>query len=101
MAGDFEPQSASSHKTPTMKPQHAIGKIAETLGTGENAKNSIVWLTIKWSFLIASLLSLSIFVRSLCLYFSGEDYVGQIKDIWSTFVPIITLALGYAFGKSE
>ena len=40
---------------------HVAGKIAENIGTGENAKNSIVWMTITWSFMIAGVMSLLLF----------------------------------------
>lgn len=75
------------------------GRITETIGTGENAKNSIVWMTITWSFFIASTLSILLF--SLVVAEKDFNYIGEIKGVWSIFIPIITLALGYAFGKSK
>jgi hypothetical protein len=75
------------------------GRITETIGTGENAKNSIVWMTITWSFFIASAMSLLFF--SLVVCYKDFSYIESIKSVWSIFVPIITLALGYAFGKSK
>lgn len=75
------------------------GTIQATIGTGDNAKNSIVWMTITWSLVIASLLSLLIFSLAVC--HKDFSYLDHIKTIWSIFVPIITLALGYAFGKSQ
>lgn len=75
------------------------GRIAETIGTGDNAKNSIVWMTITWSFFIGSALSLLLF--SLVVAEKNFEYVSEIKSVWSTFIPLITLALGYAFGKSK
>lgn len=75
------------------------GRIAETIGTGDNAKNSIVWMTITWSFFIGSALSLLLF--SLVVAEKDFKYVDEIKNIWTTFIPLITLALGYAFGKSK
>lgn len=75
------------------------GTIQATIGTGDNAKNSIVWMTITWSLVIASILSLLIFSLAVC--HKDFSYLDHIKTIWSIFVPIITLALGYAFGKSQ
>jgi len=75
------------------------GSIQATIGTGDNAKNSIVWMTITWSFVIASILSLLMF--SLVVCYKDFEYLEHIKTVWSIFVPIITLALGYAFGKSQ
>lgn len=75
------------------------GRIAETIGTGDEAKNSIVWMTITWSFFIASMLSLLFF--SLVVAYKDFDYIEDLKSVWAIFVPIITLALGYAFGRSQ
>lgn len=75
------------------------GRIAETIGTGENAKNSIVWMTITWSFFIGTGLSLLFF--SLVVAYKDFNYIEQIRSVWAMFIPIITLALGYAFGKSK
>lgn len=75
------------------------GTIQATIGTGDNAKNSIVWMTITWSFFIASALSGLFFSLAVC--YKDFLYLDNIKSVWSIFVPIITLALGYAFGKSE
>jgi uncharacterized integral membrane protein len=78
---------------------HVAGKIAENIGTGENAKNSIVWMTITWSFMIAGVMSLLLF--SLVVAEKNFKYLEEIKSVWSIFIPLITLALGYAFGKSK
>ncbi|MDF9756753.1 hypothetical protein [Pseudomonas hunanensis] len=75
------------------------GTIQATIGTGSNAKDSIVWMTITWSFVIASFLSLLLF--SLVVCYKDFKYLEQIQTVWTIFVPIITLALGYAFGKSQ
>lgn len=85
-------------KAPT--PKHNIaGKITENIGSGENAKNSIVWMTITWSFFTAGAISLLLF--SLVVANKDFKYIEEIKSVWSIFIPIITLALGYAFGKSQ
>lgn len=86
--------------SPTSKTIH--GKIAEQIGSGENAKNSFIWLTITWSFFIGGGITLLIYVRS---FFFDEPATNALIDsigtVWTTFVPLITLALGYAFGKGE
>lgn len=92
-----ELNSATPTKPP--RPVEGAGKIAENIGTGENAKNAIVWMTITWSFVIASVLSLLLF--SLVVADKDFKYLEQIKSVWSIFVPLITLALGYSFGKSQ
>jgi hypothetical protein len=80
----------------------ASGAIAGTIGTGDDAKNSIIWITIRWSFIIGSLLSLAIYLRPA---YCQKDYSGNliedIKATWTIFMPVITLALGYIFGKSK
>lgn len=94
-SGDLQPP-------PTVKPPRPVegaGKIAENIGTGENAKNAIVWMTITWSFFIASILSLLLF--SLVVAEKDFQYLDQIKSVWTIFIPLITLALGYSFGKSQ
>lgn len=75
------------------------GTLTGKMGTGDNAKNSIVWMVITWSFSIASALSLLFF--SLVVCYKDFDYMENIKSVWSIFVPLITLALGYAFGRSK
>ena len=74
------------------------GKITHNIGTGENAKNSIVWMTITWSFAIAGSLSLILLILATWKEF---EFLEALKSVWSIFVPLITLALGYAFGKSK
>lgn len=90
--------NAAQHSKPP-KPVEGAGKIAENIGTGENARNAIVWMTITWSFFIASGLSLLLF--SLVVVEKDFKYLEQIKSVWTIFIPLITLALGYSFGKSQ
>lgn len=78
------------------------GKITEQIGSGENAKNSFIWMTITWSFFIGTGISFLIYIRS---FFFDEPntnlLIESLASVWSIFVPLITLALGYAFGKGE
>lgn len=76
------------------------GAIAKQIGTGDNANNSFVYITIRYSFLIGVLVSLALYV----LGFESKqpaDMLELIKGVWSIFMPVITLALGYAFGKGK
>ncbi|HBW61333.1 MAG TPA: hypothetical protein DEF75_02900 [Comamonas kerstersii] len=78
------------------------GKIAQTIGGGDNAKNSFIWVTIRWSFVIGAITSLAIYLRPV--YCGAElqgNLIEDIKSIWSLFMPVITLALGYSFGKGR
>lgn len=85
-----------------------IGAISKTLGTGKHAQDSIVWLTIKWSFSLGLILSLILIIFMWPSHPDGtnaplavEFPTDQLKTIWSIFVPIVTLALGYMFGKGK
>ena len=80
-----------------------IGRITETIGRGEDAKNSLIYLTLKWSFITG--VAISVLVMIDCWFFSGyeqeTDVVGDLSTVWEILIPIITLALGYAFGKAQ
>jgi len=75
------------------------GKVSAHIGTGKHAKAAIVWETIKWSFLAGTGITLILVGAALAkIYtFSIED----LKMTWGIFIPIITLALGYIFGKGK
>ncbi|WP_410952337.1 hypothetical protein [Pseudomonas sp. S1(2024)] len=78
------------------------GVYTKIIGSGENAKDTFVYIVIVWSFIVGSVISSAIYVKS---YFapmdSGGDLVALFKDVWGIFFPIITLALGYSFGKGR
>ncbi|MCU8015234.1 MULTISPECIES: hypothetical protein [unclassified Shewanella] len=94
-------ESTIEGKPGSLTSKEIAGKIAGHIGTGRNAKDSFIWMTITWSFIIASGLSALLFVRSFFVTSEGDALLQSIVQIWSVFVPIITLALGYAFGKGE
>ena len=75
------------------------GTITKTIGSGKHAQAAIVWQTIKWSFIAGSAFS-TIFI---IFAWSNENEAPSenIKMIWSIFIPVITLALGYIFGKGK
>ncbi|WP_279143183.1 hypothetical protein [Photobacterium phosphoreum] len=79
-----------------------VGRIGKEIGTGQNAKDSFIWMTIRWSFIAASTLSLIVTIKLLFLTSEfNVQMLNSLADIWSIFTPIITLALGYAFGKGQ
>ena len=99
MSDDFKIQvSAEGLDGDKLRPQSSKGRIADNIGVGEEAKNSIVWMTITWSFVIAGLMTLLLF--SLVVAEKDFKYLDEVKTVWGIFIPLITLALGYAFGKS-
>jgi len=75
------------------------GKVSEIIGSGRNAQNSIVYKTIAWSFLSGILFS-SIIIAYV-IYKGEGSPIDSIKNVWSIFIPVITLSLGYIFGKSQ
>lgn len=75
------------------------GHVSKIIGSGENAQNSIVYQTIAWSFLSGVIFSIIIFGH--VIYKEEGDLVDSIKNIWSIFIPVITLSLGYIFGKTK
>lgn len=98
-SGDVGPKHARPKSASSGRVTEMPGTLTQKMGTGENAKNSIVWMVITWSFIIASVLSLLLF--SLVVCYKDFAYLDNIKSVWGIFIPIITLALGYAFGKSK
>lgn len=81
-----------------------IGKINHYLGTGRNAKDSIIYLVIKYSFIVAGGITVLVIIN-YWLFRDNDNKVPNIvsdmKVIWEIVTPIITLALGYAFGRNE
>ena len=76
------------------------GKISQVIGSGKHAQAAIVWQTIRWSFLAGAAFSLLYFFLSL--YNDKKEIpLDEIRGIWSIFIPVITLALGYIFGKGK
>lgn len=76
------------------------GRIASEIGSGDNANNSFIYITIKWGFLIGVGTSAAFFAQGIWLC-EPKNLLDTIKDIWGIFMPVITLALGYAFGKGK
>jgi hypothetical protein len=76
-----------------------IGTVAHVIGTGEHAQTAIVYTVVKWCFALGAVLSV-IFV-AVPLLRGHAVAVADVKDVWSIFGPLITLALGYLFGKGR
>lgn len=78
------------------------GKITGFIGTGENAKNSILYLVLKYAFLFA-IIVIAIYAINLWFFCSNNNnnLLSGILEISKVVVPIITLALGYVFGQNK
>lgn len=100
---DNAPKRRGARVTGTFTTVDETGKITGTIGTGDNAKNSIVYLTIKWAFIAATIIS-GFVVLNNWFFRENEkvpDFMSDLETVWKIVIPIITLALGYAFGKHE
>lgn len=79
----------------------AEGAITKSIGTGENAKNSFIWITIRYSFIGAGLISIALYWVAFLPLEISSFFLDGVKDVWAIFMPVITLALGYAFGRRD
>ena len=94
---------STSDETP-IKLKSPETSITNIIGSGEDARNSIIYLVLKWAFIAAAVISTLVIINNW-LFRDCEnkvpDITSDLKVIWEIVTPIITLALGYAFGKSE
>lgn len=70
------------------------------IGKGDDAKNSVVWHVITYTLTIYSCIVAALLIIDIMLT-GGKNCLTTVKDSWATFTPIITLSLGYMFGKKE
>ncbi|MET4895528.1 hypothetical protein [Morganella morganii] len=74
--------------------------ISNLIGKDGDAQNSVVWFVISkilnWSFFISLLLIANDLYRN-----EGENAIDILKSIFEIFIPIVTLSLGYIFGKKQ
>lgn len=102
MDGSLDKSNSSSSTMKRLSGTPSEGTIAKTIGAGDNAKNSIIWISIRWSFILGALTTFAVYLRPV---YCQADYPGSLiedmKSVWGVFVPIITLALGYIFGKGR
>lgn len=84
--------------------KNTVGKIPSFIGEGRNAQHSIVTIVIICCFIAAVAITILI-VINYWFFMDCEhkipDIVGDLRTVWEIVVPIITLALGYEFGKRE
>lgn len=81
------------------------GSIPNYLGTGEDAKNSILYLFLKYTFwftLTIIIIYTLVYVAHVWFFRSIENnFLTGMLDILKVVIPLITLALGYVFGQSK
>ncbi|WP_195498773.1 hypothetical protein [Alistipes timonensis] len=69
-----------------------LGIIGCLFGSPENASKNITAI-------ICIILLLGAAIISFVVYW-GKDDISFVENIWSSIIPVITLALGYLFGKN-
>lgn len=74
------------------------GKMSDSVGTGKHAQTNIIWYIVSAIFVVFSCICSTLVVMSIYGY-EINPVVQSIKDVWGVFTPILTLALGYLFGK--
>ncbi|MFV3406360.1 hypothetical protein ACNFIC_20775 [Pseudomonas sp. NY15463] len=70
------------------------------IGKGDQAKDSVVWYLITRMVRWSAIFTLVLFGVDI-YYNKGVNCLDLMKQCWGTFAPIITLAMGYLFGKRE
>ncbi len=81
-----------------------IGKVPSFIGTGDNAKHSIATIVLIACFTIGVIISILVIANCWCFKDAENkvpDLVGDLRTIWEIVTPIITLVLGYEFGRHE
>lgn len=88
-------------------PTSFVPDIAKTIGRGEDARNSFVYLTIRYVFVAAVIITGLCFInhwffpKEGCCSSDTPSVIEDVQLVWDIAVPLITLALGYAFGRSK
>lgn len=77
-----------------------VERYSDKIGTGDDAKSSVVWFVITFTLtlyacIISSMVIVDIFNNK------GVNILNNVKESWAVFTPVITLSLGYMFGKAE
>ncbi|WP_202906976.1 hypothetical protein [Pseudomonas coronafaciens] len=70
------------------------------IGKGDQAKDSVVWYLITRMVRLSALVVVVLFGVDI-FYNKGTNCLSILKETWSVFAPIITLSMGYLFGKKE
>jgi len=93
-AETFHDANGSNHSAQKIN----SGDVSSHIGVGKYAKTNIIFHVISAIFVVFSCICVSLII--LVIYgYKISDITQSIKDIWSVFTPILTLSLGYLFGK--
>lgn len=110
MINNAPPQTGETDDEPKTTIENAVsqtvrpveGSITRQIGSGEYAKDTFIYITIFWSFVIGSVTCGAIYIRTFAPpAMTAAEILEVVKGVWSIFLPIITLALGYSFGKGR
>jgi hypothetical protein len=77
--------------------ERELGSLGKLFGSGDTVKMNIAGLTIIMLLMTGIIYTLSI----LCIDTGNNNKAIGILDFWGIITPIITLALGFIFGKSQ
>lgn len=93
MRGGYDKMQEAQHNHECTMKDKELGRIGLFFGTAENSSKNI-------SALICFLLLSAIIVMSGIVYYldKDKDFIG---NLWQMILPVITLSLGYIFGKRE
>jgi hypothetical protein len=99
----YKPEEPKKNTSGSLSNRDKVGTITTAIGTGENAKNSLIYICIKWSFVSAGVLCLFVTANNWSFRVNEKvpNVVEDYRIIAGIFLPLITLALGYAFGKGQ
>lgn len=73
--------------------QSELGNLGKFFGSGNSISKNIAGLTI------CSLLLVGIIYTFILLFKGATETDLSIKDFWGVILPLITLTIGYLFGK--
>ncbi len=79
------------------KLERELGKLGRFFGSGNSVKMNIAGLLIT----VLVLTGICYTIAVLCLDVSENKMAIGILEFWSIITPLITLALGYLFGKQD
>ena len=93
------PESSDSNSViqPDVSKRSLTGSHHKKIGTDENAQVAIIWDVLKYTFVAGFGVCILLFAAG---FKTGQfPQVSEYAEIWKYFIPIITAALGYLFGK--